>query len=89
MHPDDQAPPAPPRPKHPFPYWLMSLMFASSVSWSVAISGATTWSQQWWSIIVAAVVFFSVLRGFLWALALYVGDRATLTISNRNDDTSI
>lgn len=91
MHPDDQPPAPPARRKPRFPSLLLSLAVGSLASLSVAVSGAQSWSSQWWSIILSTVMLFFFVRLFFafvirWALARF---ELSVIETERDNDSSI
>jgi hypothetical protein len=87
MHPDDQ-PPAPRKP--PFPNLALSIFVGMLGSLAVSVSGAQTYTPQWWAIVISAALVWITLQVLLrslmrWALASF---RLTIT-PIRDDDPSI
>lgn len=78
MNPDDQ-PPAQRKP--PFPNGALSFFVGMLGSLAVSVSGAQTYTPQWWAIVISAALVWITLQVFLrklmrWALAHF-----TLTVT--------
>jgi len=84
MHPDDQ-PPAPPERRPSYPAFLESLTVAYFVALVIGLSGADTWSTQWWVLFGSAILFTTFLRMFIKRLMRWFLSSIHIKITRERD----
>lgn len=93
MHPDDQAPPTPPRRKHRFPHGTLSILVGCFGALMVAVAGVSTFSERWWAIVIICGLIWTMVQTFVrlvlrWAMERS-GMHVVIVVSDKSDDPSI